>query len=138
MSKKGKRNRTNRQERLLSQIKNRIGKTGYDFVEERPLSDLHLWKEHRRLKVFFYKGFECANPFCDNVGTRLICGKDFGGGLHWDIYTDDLILMTVDHILARANGGGEELENKQPMCSCCNSKKSDKVNFDFTPKENTL
>jgi hypothetical protein len=32
-------------------------------------------------------------------------------------------VLSVDHILAVANGGGDELENLQTLCRPCNSKK---------------
>ena len=38
--------------------------------------------------------------------------------------------LTVDHILARDNGGLDELENLQLLCSSCNSKKGNK-DMDF-------
>ena len=104
-----------------------LGDTGYERVEERPLADLELWKDHRRLTVFYHKGFECANPKCNNVGTRLIKGSDFGGNMHWDVYTDDLVLMTVDHIIPLSKGGSDDLRNKNPMCRPCNTAKSNKI-----------
>lgn len=122
--------------RRASNLKNPLGTSGYEFSEEIPLSDLERFKDHRRLKVFYYKGLECANPECDRVGTRLISGTDLGMNIHWDIYTEDLIMITVDHIIPRSKGGGEELENKNPMCSICNSKKGDKIQLKYiTEKE---
>lgn len=35
--------------------------------------------------------------------------------------------MTVDHIVAKKNGGGNEIENLQPMCCHCNSIKGHQV-----------
>lgn len=46
---------------------------------------------------------------------------------HFNFYAEDgdeLILMTKDHILARALGGEDRLSNYQTMCSVCNSLKS--------------
>lgn len=34
---------------------------------------------------------------------------------------------TVDHILPRSRGGGDELENLQALCSYCNYSKGDKL-----------
>jgi hypothetical protein len=57
------------------------------------------------------------------VGTRVIKGLDKSGGEHWDLYTDDLVPLTVDHIIPRSLGGPDEMSNYQPMCFPCNNKK---------------
>lgn len=86
-------------------------------IRELPLDDLYAkYAEHKRLKIFAKKGLKCAWPGCTHIGSRLIVTIDLGGSLHPDIYTHDLTLMTVDHIVPKALGGGEELTNKQPMC----------------------
>jgi len=107
----------------------KVGVFHYEIVKEIPLRSLNLkpFKNHRRLKVFFNKGCKCVS--CDKTGTRLILGRG-GNNLHWDVYTSDLIPITVDHIIPKSKGGGEELENKQPMCHFCNSTKGngDKLN----------
>lgn len=95
----------------------------YTFVRERPAIGIEAFKNHRRLKVFFHKGFACVTPNCKNVGTRLIYSTANNGAHNWDLFTDDLVLMTIDHIVAKKNGGGNELENLQPMCSHCNTLK---------------
>ena len=38
----------------------------------------------------------------------------------------DKVLMTKDHIVAKAKGGKNTLDNYQPMCIKCNMKKADK------------
>lgn len=82
---------------------------------------------HRRLHVFHHKGCKCANPECSNEGHYVIVGKDRSGGVHVDLYTKNFVLMTVDHIYPKSKGGEDILENKQPMCSPCNSSKDSKV-----------
>lgn len=97
-------------------------------ISELHLNDLyHKYKDHHRMKVFAQKGLKCVNPACSRVGARLILTQQKGGSMHIDIYTADLHLMTVDHIIPKSKGGGEEMENKQPMCAKCNSSKSDKI-----------
>ena len=104
-----------------------ISEYGYQFLQELPLSSLLEFKEHRRLTVFYNKGLKCSNPNCNRIGTRLIVGMQKQGALHVDVYTDDLVMMTVDHIHPKSKGGSECLENKQPMCSPCNSNKGSRT-----------
>jgi hypothetical protein len=105
-----------------------LNKYGYKFAQEAPITDLNSFKDHQRLGMFFHKGTTCAHPGCNRVGTRLIkCDQIKGKGSHWDVYTDDLHLMTVDHIQPRSKGGSELLSNKQPMCREHNTKKGSTV-----------
>lgn len=110
-----------------------------------PLSDLYEeYQYHARLQVFAEKGRECVS--CDRVGTLLILSRETSGSkrskkrnsvnrIHVDLFTDDFVLMTVDHIvpkaLARKWGWGklpiESLDNKQPMCEPCNGSKDCKL-----------
>lgn len=91
-------------------------------------SALELYRDHRRLTVFYNKGYCCAVPDCPREGYYLIAARqERGGGIHIDVYTKDFHLMTVDHILPKSKGGGEELENKQPMCAYHNTKKGNEI-----------
>jgi hypothetical protein len=92
----------------------------YRILQELPIDHLANFKHHHRLTVFYHKGTTCVQ--CNKTGTRLIKGEG-RGGQHWDIYTDDLYPLTVDHIIPKSRGGGESLDNKQPMCAGCNFKK---------------
>lgn len=100
-----------------------IESSKYSFFGEIDLSCLADFPNHRRLGVFFHKGTECANPECNRVGTRLIYGKNRAGQIHLDVYTEDLTLMTVDHVIPRSLGGSDHLSNKEPMCRPCNERK---------------
>lgn len=93
----------------------------YQVLLEASLEDLIKFKDHRRLRVFYYKGTNCVN--CDKVGTRLVKGMDGGGNMHWDVYTEDLFPLTIDHILPKSLGGSDDLDNLQPMCAECNFSK---------------
>ncbi len=110
-----------------------------------PISDLYTeYADHERLRVFANKGLECVG--CNHVGTFLIISRETSkykesrqrnsvGSVHVDVYTDDFTMMTVDHIVPRAvckqlgwtSEQIEHLDNKQPMCYKCNSKKSDNL-----------
>lgn len=102
----------------------KLGKNRYEFVKEFPLSKLAEFKNHKRLKVFFHKGLQCSIPGCNHVGTRLILGCDNGGNFHMDIYTDDLVLMNVDHRIPKCDGGTWDLDNLFPMCQPHNTLKA--------------
>jgi 5-methylcytosine-specific restriction endonuclease McrA len=81
---------------------------------------------HRRLRVFHHHGRKCANPGCGKEGVFLIKAKNTDGGFHIDLYTEQYELMTIDHIVPKSKGGKNTLENLQPMCHTCNTKKADK------------
>ena len=104
---------------------------GYLFFEELDISRLEEYKDHRRMINFYHNGMKCSNPSCSCEGSRLIKGKDRSGGIHIDIYTSSLIMMTVDHIIPLSGGGTWDVKNLQPMCTFCNSKKARKSNADF-------
>lgn len=99
----------------------------YTIVEVLPLTDLVLFKDHRRLQTFYHKGCECITHGCNVVGTQLGVGVDRNGNRHVDVYDDDFYPMTVDHIQPKSLGGPDKLENYQPMCYNCNSKKGNGV-----------
>ena len=111
-------------------VPSRIGHN-YTPFEALPLSDLEKYKEHRRLKTFYYKGTECVNPYCDRKGIYLIKAYDRYKKIHVDVYTKDFILMTVDHILPKSKGGTYDLKNLDPMCSKCNSRKGNIIDYKF-------
>src|SRR5690606_36731004 len=47
---------------------------------------------------------------------------------HPVLYLETGEVMTVDHIIPRAEGGCNEFSNLQPMCYECNNEKGDKTN----------
>lgn len=106
---------------------------GNTLTEILPLSDLYtVYHEHHRLTVFVHKGRKCVN--CDREGVLLLVTEG-RGGIHVDLYTDDFVLMTVDHIVPKKVGRQigwtkeqiEDLLNKQPMCGPCNWHKGHKL-----------
>lgn len=108
--------------------------SGNTLIEILYLEDLYTeYQDHERLTVFVNKGRECVA--CGRVGVLLLKTQDGGGRLHIDLFTRDFVLMTVDHITPKALGRLmgwskdeiESLDNKQPMCSPCNSKKDDSL-----------
>lgn len=107
----------------MSSGRTRVQVFGYKIIKTEPLSMLEEYQEHRRLRVFFHKGVECINPKCNKVGTMIVHGMDRGGNVHVDICDDDFYPLSVDHRLPRSKGGSDELENLDPMCTGCNTKK---------------
>lgn len=99
----------------------------YEIIKTMPLSSLEVYKEHRRLKVFYNKGVVCVN--CGLEATQLAVGKEKNGNLHVDVYTDDFYPLTVDHIIPKSKGGSDELVNLDPMCARCNFAKGDKLDW---------
>ena len=100
----------------------------YEIVETMPLSKLEDYKDHRRMRVFYNKGVECIN--CGLEATQLAIGIDNAGKKHIDIYTDDFYPLTVDHTIPRSKGGSDDLENLEPMCARCNTKKGNQLDWD--------
>lgn len=101
---------------------------GRRFIREIPFEELYTtYKDHERLQLFVLKGTACIHPKCDKVGTRLLLTVDYGGREHVDLFTNNLHLMTNDHIIPKSRGGSEEMSNKQPMCEHHNVKKSNKL-----------
>lgn len=102
-------------------------KIGHKYIPLKilPMEDLYTkYSKHKRLKAFAEKGLKCVH--CPKEGKYLIAAKDVGGGIHIDIYTKDFDLMTVDHIKPKSKGGTYDIENLDPMCATCNTKKSNK------------
>jgi hypothetical protein len=100
---------------------------GHNYIPLKilPMEELHTkYSRHKRLKTFHEKGLKCVS--CERVGKYLIVAKDKSGSIHIDIYTKDFELMTVDHIKPKSKGGSYDIENLDPMCTFCNSEKSNK------------
>ena len=36
-------------------------------------------------------------------------------------------MMTIDHIIPKSKGGNNDINNLQPMCNTCNTKKADTI-----------
>lgn len=118
-----------------------------------PMADLYTeLAEHDRLRVFANKGKECVA--CGRLGTLLVISRETSkhresrrkktvGSVHVDLYTDEFVLMTVDHIIPKyickqegwTTEDMESLDNKQPMCDPCNSGKGHKI---ISPEELAL
>lgn len=86
-----------------------------------------------RLATFKEKGLACVT--CGITGSLFALERNWSKSetyldlpFHLNLYAlkedGSEVLMTHDHILARALGGTNSMSNSQPMCSPCNSEKS--------------
>ena len=83
-----------------------------------------------RYKTFFTKGYTC--PVCGLKGQYFALERtgdpsNVNNRYHLNLYGLDKdgneVLITKDHIIPKSKGGKNSLENYQPMCEYCNSKK---------------
>ena len=89
-----------------------------------------------RYKTFIEKGYRCI--CCGRTGTYYALEKSKGSNqkrAHFNLYSDDEILMTKDHILPKSKGGIDRIENMQTMCSICNHAKGNTVPDGYVPSE---
>ena len=75
-----------------------------------------------RYMTFYQKGTACA--CCGRQGTHFkLCGEPDTNRRHFNLYTDDGVLMTKDHIIPASKGGPDFVSNFQTMCEICNAEK---------------
>ena len=102
-----------------------------DFMMKK-LNEENVHSSLLNYKVFKHKGIACVS--CNIKGEFFAIEKTPGPGSsiyndwHLNLYAVDAIgreiLMTKDHIHPKSEGGKDELENFQTMCSKCNRKKA--------------
>jgi len=78
----------------------------------------------------FVKNLGCAT--CGLKGTHFAAERMASSeSYHFNLYAvdenGDETLMTKDHIIPKAKGGSNTLDNYQTMCYDCNQEKCDKV-----------
>lgn len=82
-----------------------------------------------RYKVFYQKGTVCCR--CGRKGAYFTLDKETaeydGNRRHFNLYSEDNVLMTKDHILPRSMGGKDKVSNMQTMCVHCNVKKGHQI-----------
>lgn len=89
-----------------------------------------------RYKTFIEKGYKCV--CCGRTGAYYALEKAQGGKLnraHFNLYSEDDVLMTKDHILPKSKGGADCIENMQTMCTVCNRAKGSNVPDGYVPTD---
>jgi hypothetical protein len=81
-----------------------------------------------RLLTYKVKGVCCVD--CGLRGQYFALETGWTGPEDWHInfyaVKGGEVMMTRDHIVPKAWGGADTVENSQPMCSPCNGRKGDK------------
>jgi hypothetical protein len=104
----------------------------YTIIDTKPLQEgisflLNLpykkYKFDRKKSLALLAQINTKCVCCGVEGTKFCLGKDKANQLHWDLYTDDGIGLTIDHIIPKKDGGKNLLENLQLMCLECNNLK---------------
>lgn len=89
-----------------------------------------------RYKTFIEKGYKCV--CCGRTGSYYALEKSVNSNqnrAHFNLYSDDDVLMTKDHILPRSKGGMDCIDNMQTMCTICNSNKGNSVQDGYVPSD---
>lgn len=81
-----------------------------------------------RYMTFYQKGTDCV--CCGRKGSYFLLeegNKHNPERKHFNLYTEDGILLTKDHIIPKSKNGKNNVDNMQTMCIICNQKKKDKI-----------
>ena len=102
---------------------------GIDFIRTLPKKNSNS-RKHNLVEL---ADVNSSCVCCGRAGTKFCLGegkyvgeKNRGEDRHWDLYTDDGIALSIDHIHPRSNGGQNHLDNYQLMCIECNAFKGNK------------
>ena len=89
----------------------------------------NIWVKLTSIRLQTYtKGIVCVNSECGIEGSYFAVEKQRGNNWHLNLYHltggGEEIMMTSDHILAKARGGSDtSLSNRQCLCEICNTRK---------------
>lgn len=71
---------------------------------------------------------KCALSGIEATHVKMVQYND--GSIHWDFYTDDDQMMTLDHIKPKKLGGTNNIKNLQPMLLDLNSRKGHSLTYE--------
>ena len=82
-----------------------------------------------RYMTFYQKGTTCSK--CGRKGSyfKLEGDKNNETRKHFNLYSEDNILMTKDHIIPKSKGGKDKVSNMQTMCILCNMEKGNETDI---------
>ncbi|MCK9597087.1 HNH endonuclease [Candidatus Pacearchaeota archaeon] len=93
----------------------------------------HKLKNSQRYQLFKSKGLKCV--CCGLEGKVFYFEKPNGQTTYhlnlYGFFNGKEILFTKDHIIPRAKGGKDQLENYQTMCTVCNGIKESLIKIDI-------
>ncbi len=100
-----------------------------NIFSEKLNKSFEVYKNSQRYILFKQAGCTCVS--CEMVADKCILiaepdGTDRGHFEFVGTKNGKLVIMTKDHIIPRALGGKDILENYQPMCQDCNVEKKHK------------
>ena len=83
-----------------------------------------------RYMTFYQKGVKCA--CCNRTGNYFKLDGDANTKRrHFNLYSEDGVLMTKDHIIPKSLGGMDIIDNMQTMCVECNVKKGNGIDEEY-------
>lgn len=76
-------------------------------------------------KLLLFKSFpECS--YCKKKGSYFTLEKHQDSNIcYLNLYTEDGLILTKDHIVPKSKGGPDLLHNYQTLCQVCNGLKAD-------------
>ena len=110
---------------------NQIGRMRKDKDKDVIVDGYIVRRNSLRYMTFYQKGTTCV--CCGRKGAYFKLDKGDKpkdpNRRHFNLYAEDGILMTKDHIKPRSKGGRDNIKNMQTMCVICNKEKADKIDF---------
>ena len=88
-------------------------------------------KNKEKYSLFLKKGLKCKccglKPYFISIETDNNCKNGFAFLTVYGNIGKTNIKMTIDHIIPKALGGRDEIDNYQILCEICNREKGDKI-----------